>query len=480
MRRVHRFSVLAFSACTLAGLACGSDPVPTEAPGRTDPDAVHVDGAAFRDGRGRQLLFRGFNAKVAGVFDVSFDDGRKPNYVFESFDEAAATRFEELGLDVLRLPISWSALEPTPGAYAPAFFVALDVLLASARAHHFKVVLDMHQDAYSKDIGEDGAPAWAIVPPPAKLLEGPSDDSRRTSAEVPTAGFSFFDDLTASDGRSLQDAFISAVEQIARHVRGHVEVLGFEAFNEPIVLSQAKLDAFHLRLANRIHAIDRDAPILFEPIATRNQNDRAVLTNQPWAGGPGVYAPHVYTGWFSIPSQNGWESEDPKVLEPSMIAAEAEAKAWATPLFVGELGCDQSIARGPKWLAAELDLEDRFLASSTAWVWEEKGAWGAIDADRKERPDTLRVVARPYPRAIAGDLLAIERPDPATLRVRYRATERTRGLPSEISASSDLFVDYTITCDAVAVAVDRAPGRATFVCPGALGDHVIELRGTLR
>ncbi len=461
--------------------ACGSDPPATPAgTPRTDPDAIHVDGLALRDGRGRQVLFRGANAKVDGIFDVSFDDGRKPNYVFESFDAAAATRFEQLGLNVLRLPIDWSALEPKPGVHPAAFFAKLDAVLDLAKAHHFWVLLDMHQDAYSKEIGEDGAPLWAITPPPAKLLEGPSDDSRRTSAEVLTAGFNFFDDQPASDGRSLQDAFTQAVVAIAEHVRGRPEVLGYEAFNEPVVLSQPKLDAFHRKLADAVHRVDRDAPILFEPIATRNQNDRAVVTNEPWSAGPGVYAPHVYTGWFSIPSQNGWESEDPKVLEPSMTLADAEAKAWKTPLFVTEFGCDQSIPRGPKWLAAELDLQDRFLASSTAWIWEEKGTWAAVDANRQERPATVRVLARPYPRAIAGDLVAIERPDANGLRVRYRATAASAALENELSVADDLFVDYTVTCDGAAVTPKKSPGRAAFACPGGAGEHVLVLSGTPR
>ena len=460
--------------------ACSSTPAPTPVPGRTANDAVHVAGAAFRDGQGRQLLFRGYNAKVDGIFDVTFDDGRAPNYAFESFDEAAASRFEELGFDVLRLPVSWSALEPKPRAYSDAFFAKLDGVLDMAMRHHFWVLLDMHQDAYSKEIGEDGAPLWAIVPTPTKLLGGPSDDSRRLSQPVLEAGFSFFDDLAATDGRSLQSAFIAAAGTMARRYVGRPEVLGFEAFNEPVVLGQGKLDAFHARFAEGIHAIDRDAPVLFEPIATRNQNDRALLPSEPWSHGPGVYAPHVYTGWFSAPSQNNWASEDPTALAPSMESADQEARAWTTPLFVTEFGCDQSIARGPKWLAAELDLQDRFLTSSTAWIWEEKGSWGAVDATRKERDATTRVMARPYPRAVAGDLLSIERPDPSRLVVHYRATTATRGLAHEVSASSAYFVDFKTLCDGAEVPATRAPGRATFTCPATDGEHTFEVQGTLR
>ncbi|MGH7285309.1 MAG: hypothetical protein ACRELY_27620, partial [Polyangiaceae bacterium] len=58
-------------------VSCGSQEKPAQggAP-RTAPDAVHVDGVVFRDGLGRQLLFRGYNIKVAPLFDVTFADGR--------------------------------------------------------------------------------------------------------------------------------------------------------------------------------------------------------------------------------------------------------------------------------------------------------------------------------------------------------------------------------------------------------------------
>src|SRR5580704_11793259 len=79
---------------------------------RTDPDAVHVVGTAFRDTQGRQLLFRGYNAKLAPLFDVTFDDGRAPRETFPDLTEAQAARVEQLGWNVLRIALNWSGLEP--------------------------------------------------------------------------------------------------------------------------------------------------------------------------------------------------------------------------------------------------------------------------------------------------------------------------------------------------------------------------------
>jgi len=459
--------------------ACGPKLAqPQPIPGRTDPDAVHVAGGVFRDGMGRQLLFRGYNAKVAGIFDAQFDDGRAPNETFPDFDEASAAKFEELGFDVMRLTINWSAIEPKPQKYSDAFFSKVELVLDMARRHHFRVILDMHQDAYSKEIGEDGAPLWAIVPPPAQLLSGPSDDSRRTSPEVLNAGFNFFANAQATDGRALQDAFDTAVSMMARRWSLDPVVLGFEAFNEPVVLHQDQLDAFHGRFADTLHVIDKDAPVLFEPVATRNQFDHSLVPATPFMHGPGVYTVHIYTGIFSsVDYASDWKN-----LRPSMVAAVAEAAAWGTPLFISEYGCDQTTALGPQWMSHELDLQDEMLASSTAWAWE-PGGWGIRDLDASQtidyKPQTIAVVSRPYPRAVAGDLLAIERPSHDAMIVHYRTYDAVATLSHEVSASADWFPNgYAITCDgAPALNVVKSIGRATFACPYTPGDHTFEVRG---
>ncbi len=472
-----------------AGVDASSLDVAEVAPPEPHPragkaDAVFVEGSTFRDGQGRQLLFRGFNTKVNGIFDVTFADGRKPNYTFPDFDEAGAKRFEELGFDVIRLCINWSALEPQPKAYSKEFFAKVDAILALAKAHHFRVLLDMHQDGYSKEIGEDGAPLWAIVPAPEKLLEGPSDDGRRLSAQVIAAGTSFWNDAELPDGRTLQQAFFEAVGTMVRRYVGDETIVGIEAWNEPVAFDVESdtvgLWAFHRRFADVIHQLDGDLAVFFEPNGTRNQWDTASKPYTPWGNGPGVYAPHIYTGQFSIPSQNGWESEDPAKLLPSMQNASEEAAAWGTPWFVTEFGCNEAQPRGIHWISEELNLQDRFLASSTLWAWE-PGDWSPrFDVAVKGRPESMRVVSRSYPRAVAGDLLAIERPTPGTMNVRYRATTRTKGLAHEISASADFVTDWKISCDGVDVtgSVTKAPGRATFICPWSEGEHTFSLFGT--
>jgi endoglycosylceramidase len=467
------------ASCGQPGTEVGApDAGPTPAQ-RTDPDAVHVVGTTFRDGRGRQLLFRGYNAKATTLFDVTFDDGRTPEETFPDLSEAEVTRYEQLGWNVMRLPVSWSGLEPQPLQYASAWMQKLDAVLGFAQEHHFYVFIDMHQDAYSKEIGEDGEPLWAIVPPPTQLLQGPYDDSRRLTGQVLNAGYSFFDDANATDGRGLQEAYIAAVQQVVQHVVGNPVVLGYEAFNEPVVLDYHKLDAFHQSFADGVHAIDADAPVLFEPVSTRNQTDDAVISSTAWSNGPGSYAVHIYTGIFSMQGQFTATNEDASLLAPSMAHADLERAAWGTPLFVTEFGCDQTQPQGPVWMSDELDLQDQYLASSTAWEFSGLGAWGFHDDNGNERPTTTHVMARSFPRAVAGDLLRIERPKLGDMIVHYRPTAATAGLPHEVSLSADYITNPSILCDGQPVTFDTAPGRATFTCPASdTNEHTFEVVGT--
>ena len=455
-------SVLLVAAC---GSSFTAAPLPTYPVHRTGPDDVHVVGRTLRDGQGRQLLFRGYNAKAKIVFDVTFPDGAKPNETFYDFDEKAATRFEQLGFDVLRLPVSWSGLEPQPHQYSEAFLSKVQTILDLAAEHHFYVFIDMHQDAYSKWIGEDGEPLWAITPPPTMILHGPSTDARRTTPQVLDAGYSFFENKKAEDGRPLQEAYVEAVQVLAKRIAGNPVVLGYEAFNEPVVLIQSELEAFHARFAAGIHAIDVDAPVLFEPIALRNETDAAYVSPKPWDNGPGIYAPHIYTGIFSVPSQNDWSSENAAVLAPSMAAANKEASAWATPLFVTEFGCDQSLTRGPLWISDELDLQDEYLASSTVWEFSGRGSWGFYSEGYDEHVETAKTVSRTYPRAVAGDLgRRSSGPRPGTA-VNWRETKETTGLPHEVSMSTDYATGYKVLCDGNEAPFTKATGRATFTCP---------------
>jgi endoglycosylceramidase len=439
--------------------ACGGSPAPATSP-------LASDGTHLRDEAGRIALLRGVNARVDGVFDVTFADGRTALEPIPALTGDDCRRMRALGFDLLRLPINWSGIEPSPGAVDDAYLDRVDAAVGCAADAGLYVMIDLHQDAYSKEIGEDGAPLWAIQPPPTMLLQGPLTDlgDRRTSAQVGAAFDTFFD---PTDAAGLQAAFAGVLDAVAARWATHPMVIGFELFNEP-PNAEADVDAFNAAAAARVRAAAPAKLVMFEPSATRNFFDRAPMPAAPFPVANAVYAPHVYTHVFSI-DQTQLENLDPADLDASVSAARDEATAWHTPLVIGEYGIGPTQPNADLWMGLEAELHDRYLASDAFWLWKEdsQGAWGIYDhADPDtwtERPQIVAWISRVHASRIAGDVVANT----------YDHVTGSLHLETHGGGAHDIYVpsaSYTIACNGTAISADRdaATGLVTVACDGML------------
>src|SRR5437868_5212827 len=127
-----------------------------------DGRRLHVEDGRLADGRGREVTLRGVNARADGIFDDTFSDGRLPLEPVPTFDRGDAARMRAFGFDLLRLPISWSALEAVAGTFDRTYLDRIAAVVADCRAEGILVLIDFHQDAFSKEIGQDGAPRWVL------------------------------------------------------------------------------------------------------------------------------------------------------------------------------------------------------------------------------------------------------------------------------------------------------------------------------
>jgi len=419
---------------------------------------------------GRVVILRGINARVAGLFDVTFDDGRAPLETIPELPDEDVARMASLGFNLLRLPLSWSAFEPQPGVWSPGFLDTLTRVIASCRNRGIYVLLDVHQDAWSKEIGEDGAPLWAIAPAPQMLLSGPLTDlgTRRTSPQVLNAFSSFF----ADDADMLQEQFAAMVQQLVIRFRGDPAVLGIEIFNEPLATDD-QLVTFHTKVARAIRDEDPERVFAFEPPATRNFVDAATIPNQPLAVGGAIYAPHVYTAVFNDDARLTNDTYEMPLAE-SVQNARDEADGWRAALLIGELGIGPQQPHALEWIGHAYDAADRVFASTAFWLWkeQEQGQWGlfshAADGTWQDRPDMIAAVARPYAKAVGGTPLAMSW-DGATFTL---ASKRRDGVPRR----HDIFFPGstpTIACDGKPVSsgdvtVDVSMSTFSISCDGVV------------
>ena len=454
-----RYWILLILMCS----ACS--PSEAEAPAVRGSLTADVDG--LRDADGRELILHGFNARVNGLFDVTFDDGRVALESIPPFTgDDCRFMAEELGLNLLRLPINWSGVEPERDSFDDSYLEAVVALADACFAHGVYTLVDLHQDAYSKEIGEDGAPLWAIIPAPETLLEGPLTEEglaeRRTSGPVLAAFDSLFRNV---DG--LQDEYAEMAAYVAEFIQASPGVVGLELMNEPVAIREDRLADFHERVAEAVRRVAPDMTLFFEPDALRNFLDQAP-TNRPFGFADSVYSPHIYTEVFT----EGWESRDVEALQQSIARAGEEARAHGAAAFVGEFGHDPGTDTGRLFIETSLDAFDSHRMSWAIWVYEEwsQGSWGLFDANGEARgevrPWLADAVSRPYPQAVDGTLDGY-RWEPEGRVLRVSLSETRPGARHRISASPRVWGEVEVRCDGELTSmVERGAGFMEVECAG--------------
>jgi endoglycosylceramidase len=404
------------------------------------------------DSSGREVLLKGVN--VDGLADYYREDLRPPyptapsayakgacpadDPTVEGVDVCSYdfSQLAPLGYNVIRLNVSWSLLEPAPGRIDGTYLNRIAQVVGWAGRARIYVVIDMHQDAWSKYLytrvgetcappfqairGFDGAPAWASEHlAPVCALNG----VRELDPAVQEDFQKLYDDTPAPDGVGLQEHYASAMLALARRFHDQPAVAGYEIINEPSPgfnavpgeVDSTELFPFYEKVIDHVVANVPGFRQLFfiEPNVERDVTDHSAIVT-PWSAyssyGNVVYAPHVYTGVFTLdqqatstrffPSQGGYES------------AIADAKALGLPLWVGEFGNNPS--DDETLLKTSYELQDSFGVGGALWLWKENandvnravfwGVYGPPFPPGTAQASRILYTSRAFPLYTAGDL----------------------------------------------------------------------------
>jgi hypothetical protein len=236
---------------------------------------IKAEGKWLKDEHGRTLLLRGVNlggsSKVPRIPDGAthiregFFDHRDVSFVGRPFplDQAGVhlARIRSWGFQYLRLLVTWEAIEHAgPGLYDQRYLDYLAYVVEMAADYGLGVIIDPHQDVWSRFSGGDGAPGWtfelagmdihhfhqtgaALVHQshgdPLPPMSWPTNVNRFACATMFTLFFGGerFAPGTMVDGVSIQEYlqahFIGAMAQVARRLRRMPNVVGYETMNEP-------------------------------------------------------------------------------------------------------------------------------------------------------------------------------------------------------------------------------------------------------
>jgi hypothetical protein len=263
------------------------------------------DGIWFRDRYGRYVLFRGINfasrSKIPPYIPISSLNShtinltnlkKEINTVKQNLDY-----INELGFNVVRLPIIWKAIEPYPNNdlnkisdEGEQYLSLVAEIMLELCKRNLSIILDFHQDIAHELYGGDGFPDWALAIDkfhPRPLFPNIKDRGWASRYQL--------DHLVRHTLRSFWSNSLKNVEIGFDNypVRTHLEkiiglslkyfksldndllfssILGVEPFNEPHPVGFSKKDFeinnlqnFYLNVDKEIRNVDDKIFLFFQP-----------------------------------------------------------------------------------------------------------------------------------------------------------------------------------------------------------------------
>jgi hypothetical protein len=325
---------------------------------------VHTDGTAFKDDQGRTLILRGVN--LGGTSKIparTSSDPAEVSFVGRPFPLSQADehfrRLQSWGLTFERLLVPWEAIEHAgPGVYDKAYLDYLHELVQRANTFGIRVIIDLHQDFYSRASGGDGAPYWTLskiglLPdrtnepgaPQKQPARGPGywpPTAARLSVDTMDtlfwAGNDFAPELKV-DGTPVQDwlqsHYVDAMRQVAVRLRDLNNVAGYDTYNEPgpgfLGVSDLRSPETFMMVMGHYEAPGSPVPSYWDYMQAASgftPEKKTVAANRLWA-------PGVEDIWRRL---GVWDVVDgkPALLKPGYFAA-VGAKKHGVNYYVGAL-----------------------------------------------------------------------------------------------------------------------------------------------
>lgn len=449
-------SAVTYPGAVLVSLATRLAPAPATTPGpRGDLAWLHVEhpsnGAPYiADDQNRLVLLHGAipasllefgNVAPNPIDPAAYAGGACPTSLPDShyppLCQADVTAMARLGFNSIRLPLSWSLLEPQRGTFSTTYVDRIAQVVDWAREQHMYVIIDMHQNAYSYFVGGaadptvhldaySGAPAWATYTDgfPSHAL-----NKRELNAAVLEATNNFW-----YDRAGIQDEYIAALAHVAKRFRDDPVVAGYGVYNEPWLgwnlppgFEDLLLFPFYRRVLDAVTGARDGLPCwsgFFMP-ASCGYRDLGVddtrhlffldtgllreVTDFPTHLGLPVssyanvvLAMHAYTHIYTLDTLTPLKDYPWGGYDQSYSTAEREARAMDAALFVSEFG--NGTDQDGTLLPSQLLEQERHRLGFAFWNWKEvgSGAWGVFDPGGCLRTARERLLARVYPQA-TGD-----------------------------------------------------------------------------
>jgi endoglycosylceramidase len=387
--------------------AAGVDLLAAGSAGSGSHRFVVRDGEIY-DAQGRIAYFRGVN--VSGNAKVSPD-----HLPFQPRETKWWDHLKNWGFNLVRFTVFWEGIEPVKGRYDRTYLRKVKRLLREASKRGIYIMVDMHQDLYSRWLHGDGAPAWAVsqagVCPYFNLSFG--GQFWGAANVLSPAVVRCFTNFWRSGDLKLH--YKRALLEVAKQLKDNPRVLGYDFYNEPNrggntntngEFENGLLAPFYEEVLAEIRKVDPDSLGFVEPSSIDMHVSR--FNEGTFKMDGLVYSPHNYD--FISNTLRFQVLPSARLYEQNHTSDRAKARQLGMPLLIGEFGAP--------WGMKPAGTHDRMLddiykvleggfTSNALWDYSVRDvdAWNEEDyslIDRDGRPRGLDVAVRPWVRRLAG------------------------------------------------------------------------------
>ena len=391
----------------------------------------------LRDKDNRIVFYHGVN--------ISNDAKTAPDFLGWP-TKADYARLQQWGFNCARYLVFWEAVEPKEGVYDEAYIDATVERIRWMEELGIDVILDFHQDLYSRKFTGNGFPEWAV-----------HDDglpfhprSRWNLNYFERAVIKSYTNFWAS--RGLRAKYIAMIEHFVRRIDVLPNLAGVDIMNEPfpglnLPFESTILSAFYDDVQTMWRRNNFATRMSFEPMIYNSGGLPTYLTFKPDSGC--VFAPHYYDpfchegvgyGRFAKRWMRLWVRERVK-----------DAQRFHTPVLYGEFGIAATTKGYREYLADFLNLLDKYHVNWTYYSYDRTSAesFGVLD-DAGAEKENLRVLVRVYPQRIAGDDPAFQQGE-RRFDLTYAANGSTAPtiifVPPRLKAVNATFNDRAVPLD---------------------------------
>ncbi|MCO5231638.1 MAG: cellulase family glycosylhydrolase [Chitinophagales bacterium] len=362
-------------------------------------ETVEIDSKVFLDQYGREQIFHG-----ASLYTNDDPQG------YSRYNSYSARRLiNEWGLNSVRMFWNWNAIEPDSAVFAMDRIDSIVKVVETFTNEGIYVVLAVNGTATSSQDKLEGT--WQT--PYGNAVNIPELPGNTNPAKQ-EATRRFWD---YKNHPYLQDEFIKASKLLAERFKNNKYVLGYDIINEPwgddvigtvlnINLETKLLPDFYEKYISELRKVETEKYIFFEPSVLFNHKEVSnFVTKLPVINDIFqvkkrlAFAPHCYLINQSVNSIRNNYSTYLSELKKKYIAVQ---KKQNVPLYIGEWSNINfsTFTDAENYLIKHLEAFDEIKAS-----WSYFGYFPSNPNDEEYRPD-FDVIARVYPRAVAGKILS--------------------------------------------------------------------------